>query len=151
MPVVTSKKVAPHWSGNREKENWLKYNLCMLTHLRLRLDGRHFPDDSLKWIFLNENLWALIRISLTFVPGGPIKNIPALVQIMAWHRPWYKPLSEPMLVSLPMHICVTQPQLVNAAVLTYNEYNFSLWKSWKVSNNSTFPFLHGQFLPKCSR
>ena len=31
---------------------------------------------------------------------------------MAWRRPGDKPLSEPMMVSLPMHICVTQPQWV---------------------------------------
>ena len=28
-----------------------------------------------------------IKISLKFVPKGPINNIPALVQIMAWRRP----------------------------------------------------------------
>ena len=35
-------------------------------------------------------------------------------QIMVWHRPGHKPLSEPMLVSSPTHICVTRPQCVNA-------------------------------------
>ena len=40
-------------------------------------------------------------------------KIPALVQIMAWRRPGDKPLSEPMLVRLPTHICVTPPQWVN--------------------------------------
>ena len=64
--------------------------------LRLRQNGLHFPDDILKWIFLNENIWILIKISLKFVPGGPINNIPALVQIMAWRRPGDKPLSEPI-------------------------------------------------------
>ena len=44
------------------------------------------------------------------VPKGPISNIPALVQIMAWRRPGDKPLSEPMMVSLTTYICVTQPQ-----------------------------------------
>ena len=42
----------------------------------------------------------------------PINNIPALVQIMAWHRPGNKPLPEPMMVRLPTHICVTRPQWV---------------------------------------
>ena len=32
---------------------------------------------------------------------------------MAWRRLGDKPLSEPMMVSLPMHICVTRPQWVN--------------------------------------
>ena len=36
-----------------------------------------------------------IKISLKFVPKGPINNIPALVQIMAWHRSGDKPISEP--------------------------------------------------------
>ena len=64
------------------------------------------------WIFLNENVWISIKISLKFVPKGQIDNIPALVQIMAWHRPGDKPLSEPMMVSLLTHICIMRPQLV---------------------------------------
>ena len=47
---------------------------------------------------------------MKFVPKGPINNIPELVQIMAWRRPGDKPLSEPMMVSLTTHICVTGPQ-----------------------------------------
>ena len=46
----------------------------------------------------NENIWISIKISPKFVPKGPINNIPALVQIMAWRRPGDKPLSEPMMV-----------------------------------------------------
>ena len=53
------------------------------------------------------------KISLKFVPKGPINNIPAFVQIMAWCRPGDKPLSEPMMVALPMHICVTQTHCIN--------------------------------------
>ena len=66
--------------------------------LRPKQNGRHFPDDNFKCIFLNKNLWNSIKISLKFVPKGPINNIPALVQIMAWRRPGDKPLSEPMMV-----------------------------------------------------
>ena len=47
--------------------------------LRPRQDGRHFADDILKCIILNENVWIPIEISLKFVPKGPIDNIPALV------------------------------------------------------------------------
>ena len=56
-----------------------------------------FLDNIFKCIFFNENLYILIKISFTFVPKGPINNIPALVQIMAWRRPGDKPLSEPIL------------------------------------------------------
>ena len=80
--------------------------------LRPRQNGRHFPDDIFKCIFLNGNVLSLIMISLKFVPKGPINNIPALVQIMAWRRLGDKPLSEPMLVSLLTHICVHRLQWV---------------------------------------
>ena len=81
--------------------------------LRPRQNGRHFPDDTFKRIFLNEKVRISIKISLKFVPKGPINNIPALVQIMAWRRSGDKPLSEPMMVSLLTHICVTRPQWAN--------------------------------------
>ena len=53
---------------------------------------------------LNENVRISIKISLKFVPKGPINNIPALAQIMAWRRSGDKPLSKPMMVSLLTHI-----------------------------------------------
>ena len=67
--------------------------------LRPKQNGRHFADDSIKCIFLNEHIWISIEISLKFVPKGPNNNIPALVQIMAWRRPGDKLLSEPMMVT----------------------------------------------------
>ena len=36
-------------------------------------------DDISKRIFLNENLWFFIEISLRFVPKGPVENNPTLV------------------------------------------------------------------------
>ena len=83
-----------------------------INTLRPRQNVRHFPDDIFKCIFLNENAWISVKISLKFVPRGPINNIPTLVHIMAWCRPYDKPLSEPMMVILLTHICVTRPQWV---------------------------------------
>ena len=83
-----------------------------LNTLRPGQNGRHFADNIFKCIFLNENVWIPIKISLKFFPKGPINNIPALVQIMAWRRPGDKPLSEAMMVRLQTHVCVTQPQWV---------------------------------------
>ena len=92
------------WQGpNYESVKWGE----MFNTLRLRQDGRHFPDDIFKCIFLNKNVSISIKISLKFVPKGPINNIPALVQIMAWRRPGDKPLSETMMVNLLTHICFT--------------------------------------------
>ena len=84
-----------------------------INTLRPRQNGRHFPDDTFESIFLNENVRISIKISLKFVTKGSINNIKAMVQIMAWRRPGDKPLSEPMIVSLPMHICITRPQWAN--------------------------------------
>ena len=93
--------------------------------LRPRQNGRHFADDTFNRIFLNENVLISINISLKFVPRGPINNISALVQIMAWRRPGDKPLSEPMMVRLPTHICVTRPQWVKPTTrLSYTPISF---------------------------
>ena len=81
-----------------------------INTLRPRQNDRHFADDIFKCIFLNENTSISINISLKFVPEGLINNIQALVQIMAWLRLGDKPLSEPMMVSLLTHICITRPQ-----------------------------------------
>ena len=95
--------------------------------LRPRQNGRHFADDTFKPIFLNENIRISIKISLKFVPKGSINNIPALVQIMAWRLPGDKPLSEPMMVNLSTHICVTRPQWVNYLTVPYV---FRHWFNW---------------------
>ena len=57
-------------------------------------NGRHFI---FKCIFMNEKLYILIRISLNFVPKGPIDNNTALVQVMAWHWSGNKALSKPIM------------------------------------------------------
>ena len=98
-----------------------------LNTLRPRRNGRHFPDDIFKWIFLNENVWISIEVSLKFVRKGPNNNIPALVQIMTWRWPGDKPLSEPMMVNLPTHICVTRPQWVKFCLHSLSNFVQGLW------------------------
>ena len=97
-----------------DRKNWVCNSLwmvlykCWAEYNTLRPGQK--PTTFFKCIFVNENIWIPIKISLKFVPKSPINNIPALVQIMAWRRPGAKPLSEPMLVRLPTHICATRPQ-----------------------------------------
>ena len=102
-------------------------NQCwnVVNTLRPRQNGRHFADDTFKRIFLNENVEILIKISLKFVPKGPINNIPALVEVMAWRQPGNKPLTEPMVVTLLTHICVTRPQWVNWTPRNKFQWNFN--------------------------
>ena len=78
---------------------WAHTCISSFNASRPRQDGPYFPDDIFKCIFLNENVSIAIKMSLKFIPMGPINNIPALVQIMPWRRPGDKPLSEPMIVS----------------------------------------------------
>ena len=85
----------------------------IFNSLRPRRNSRHFADDIFKCIYLNENAWIAFKNSPKIVPKFPINDIPALVQIMAWPWPGDKSLSEPMMVSLVTHICVTRSQWVN--------------------------------------
>ena len=89
------------------------YIYSFLRTLGPRQNGRHFADNPFKCIFLNENVWILLKISLKFVLKCPIHKNPALVQRMAWHHSGNKPWSEPVMVSLLTHISVTRLQWVN--------------------------------------
>ena len=83
----------------------------------------HWGRDKMAVIFhttfSNENVWIPIKISMKFVPKGPINNIPTLVPIMTRCRPGNKPLSEPMMVRLPTHICVSRPQWDNTIIFHF--------------------------------
>ena len=99
--------------------------------LRPRQNGRNFADDTFKCIFLNETFRISIKISLKFVPKGPINNIPALVQKMAWCQSGDKLLSESMMVRLLTHICVTRPQWVNKLLNKWNGYHIHIFVDHK--------------------
>ena len=53
----------------------------LVNPLRPRPNGCHFADDMFKCIFLNENIWIPIEISLKFVPKA---DLPALT-ILAYN------------------------------------------------------------------
>ena len=126
FPLIVCRRWLYHYnlpvSLYLSQENWVFFSVdtvqsvmcanAFIDTLRPRQNRRHFADDVFKCNFLNENVWIPIKSSLKFVPQGPVNNIAALVQIMAWRRPVDKPLSEPMIVSLPTHICITRPQWV---------------------------------------
>ena len=99
-----------------------------VNSLRPRKNGRLFADDTFKRIFLKGNIRISTKNSLKFVPKGLVNKIPTLVLIMAWRRPGDKPLSEPMMVSLPTHICITRPQWVNwyFTIFTQVKLNISI-------------------------
>ena len=69
-------------------ENWILKlnkgkNFCITScRYKARFSPSYFADDIIKCIFLNENVWISLTISLKFIPRVRIDNIPALVQIM---------------------------------------------------------------------
>ena len=76
LTVRIMKQSQPAPAGNNK---WVVQLTSFINSLRPRQNGPHFADDILKCIFLNENVWIPIEISLKFVSKGPIDNIPALV------------------------------------------------------------------------
>ena len=113
---------------------------AVVNTLRPRQNGRHFPHDIFKCIFLTENIWISLKISLKFVPKIWINNIPALVQIMVWRRQGDKPLSESMMVSLLTQICGTRPQWVKVKAWGQTKPKQRNPKAWVYFMGST---LHG--------
>ena len=92
-------------------ENVASLTLVFNT-LRPRRYCRHFADGTFKRIFMNENVWILIMISLKFVPKVRITNIPGWVQIMAWRRRATSQYLNKWWYVLLTHICITRPQWI---------------------------------------
>ena len=61
------------------------------------------------WLKLH---WSF-KIALKFVHLSQIHSISELLQIMTWHQPGDKPLSEAMMVCLLMHICISFNGLIH--------------------------------------
>ena len=69
---------------------------------------------------------------------------------MAWRWPGTKPLSEPIMVRLPMHICVTRPQWVNILRPKpkwppFRRWHFQMhfleWKCMNITSDFTLKFV----------
>ena len=78
--------------------------------LRPSQNGRHFADAIFECIFMNENVWISLKISLKFVLKVE------LTIFQHWFRWWLgdKPLSAHVMVNILTHISVTRPQWVKS-------------------------------------
>ena len=108
VQIAIFKKPSMHGS------HWITpgFSVNGFNTMKLRQNGRYYADDIFKCIFLNE---ISLKTSLKYAPKVRINKIPALVHIMAWHRPGDKPSSGPLMVSLLTHICVAGAQWVNVS------------------------------------
>ena len=78
---------------------WLCIHQSFNT-LRPRQNCRHFPNNIFKCIFMNENVWISLNISLKFVPKVWINNIPlskpvmVILLMLTWPpRQWVTPFT----------------------------------------------------------
>ena len=77
-----------------------------------------------------------MTISAKFIPNGPLNNILALVQIMAWRRPGNKALSELLVIIYLKHICVTRHKYGLGACWMSNRCVNQCWLvlNWTIGN-----------------
>ena len=102
--------------------SFIIYISTMEIYILLTHWGRGTMAAIFQMTFSNAFSWMKMSGFRLRFPKGPINNISALVQIMAWCHPGDKPLSEPMMVNLLMHICVTRPQWLKRAASSSNDH-----------------------------
>ena len=80
--------ILKYWEYIFDNSWWiaLAKNQWITNSLRPSQNGQHFSDYIFRCIFLYENLWTSIKISLKYICKGIIDNILALVQINAPNR-----------------------------------------------------------------
>ena len=69
------------WKQNqgRTRQSKVSYSAWSFNSSPPGQNGRHFADDISRCILVNEKFCILVKISLKFVPKGPIDNNAALV------------------------------------------------------------------------
>ena len=109
---------------------------------------------------MNENVWFPIKISLKLVPKGLIKNIPALVQIMAYLNQWwldYRRIYESLVLNELSNVRRMKPQgssrfyvrrfsfiriLLTALLLHATERSYAISsRNWLGSSGYRLPWL----------
>ena len=109
--------ISRSWNRNHTRKKYIQVSQILsntkcvyLITLRSWQNGSHFPDDIsdvFSWMTMR-TFWLKFRWrSLLWVQ---------ITICQHWHRPSDKPLSEQMMVSLAMHICVTRPQWIKYLV-----------------------------------
>ena len=93
------------WSESYHVVSWPTCKVsCSINPSFPGENGRHFADDIFAHILLNGNARISIKISLKFVPEGPIYNRSALVEVMVWRR--YSHWENMNIWEMRFHLCV---------------------------------------------
>ena len=82
-----------------------------MNALRLKKNEWLFAGDIFKYIFVNENVCILIKISQNFVPEDPVVISRNWFRLIAWCLLGAMPLPEPILTNLNKTYGVSRPQI----------------------------------------
>ena len=109
------------------RKHWSMLAFSIISHDWCGVGAWNFQMHFIEWNCMNKfgskfHCSLFLRVSMN--------NIPALVQIIAWRLPGAKLLSEPVMVRLPMHICITQPQWINWGAFKLLLYMWGLFCFW---------------------
>ena len=107
MIELTGYRIVTSWQRYKYKIWMFLVSFSSTTNLLSPHDLTHWGCDKMAAIFQMAFSDVISRMKMK------IYNVWALVQLMAWHWPGDKPLSEPMMVRLLMHVFVTCPQWFN--------------------------------------
>ena len=109
------KIIFPGYRNSHNKD--MPWDCVILNTFRPRQMATIFQttfSNAFSWMKMYE-FWLKFHWSL--FPRVRLSIFQHWVQIMAWRRPGDKPLSEPMMVRLLTHICITRPQWVKTRIL----------------------------------
>ena len=106
----------------RYLENRSLHNFNTLRPSQISAISQTTFSNAFPWMKMYE---FRLRFYWRVFPKVRINNIPALVQLMVWHRLGEKPLSEPMMVSLLTHICAIRPQWNNTLRFVQKDRHFT--------------------------
>ena len=114
------------------RQQWRWFTWRIINHW-----SQHEIEAIFKCIFSNENVLIVIKISRKLVSKSPIKNIPALVQIMAWRRSGDKPVSEQVMIVQLTHISLNVLKWCEYLSHYYRSFHNSLTISYLISKQAT--------------
>ena len=141
-PAPMSQSYCFKWhsfSGVRVQYKWNAHVNKLKPTILPPFRRRHFQMYFLEWKRINFDCECN---EVCFHGSSYLMNpIPALVQKMAWHQPSDKPSSQPMMVSLLTHICVTRPQWVKGQVTEM--YRLKLRNTESQCNTTKFIRMYG--------
>ena len=108
--------------------------------------------DILRTTHSNGFTWNTVFISLNFFPKGPIENMSALVQVMAWRQTGHKPYLDWLWLSSFTYVCHLGPVFISDKT-SYRTISWSIevakLGSWIIASFWNLTDTSAALLPMC--